>query len=116
MPAGTIEQRKHPRYNLSLPVRVRAKGRSAPPIETSSNDISANGIYFTLSEGLELGSELELEIDLPQELTRGEKVRVRCRARIARVERMDSQGKIGVGAIIKRYRFTKAAPGSGKRS
>ncbi len=104
-----IEQRKHRRYNLSLPVRVRSKARAAPPLETATKDISAEGIYFTLSQELELGAELELEIALPSELPSGQKVRVRCCGKIARVERMDSTGKIGVGATIESFWFVRPA-------
>ena len=106
MPTG-IEQRKHRRYNLSLPVRVRSKTPAAPLIETATRDISAQGIYFALSEGVELGSELELEIALPPELCQGKTVQVRCRGKIARVERANSHGRIGVAVTIKHYEFVR---------
>ncbi len=102
-----IEQRNHRRYNLSLPVRVQAKDRAAAPVEASSKDISGYGIYLILSEEFELGAELELEIALPAKLFGWESVRVHCRGRIARVERMDSPANIGVGITIESYEFVR---------
>jgi c-di-GMP-binding flagellar brake protein YcgR len=104
---GGAEQRKHRRYNLSFPVRVKPKSKdiAAPPIETSTKDISARGIYLVLSEELELGSELELEITLPAELAGGKSVKLRCRGKVARLEPKNAEGKVGVGAVIQDYEF-----------
>ena len=101
------EQRKHRRYNLAFPVRVQSKSRAtaAPPIETSTRDISARGIYLVLSEGLEMGPELDMEITLPAELAGGKSVKLRCRGKVARLEPKNNEGKIGVGAVIHDYEF-----------
>ena len=104
---GGAEQRKHRRYNLSFPVRVKPKGKdiTTPPIETSTKDISARGIYLVLTEDLQMGSELELEITLPAELAGGKSVKLRCRGKVARLEPKNAEGKIGVGAVIQDYEF-----------
>lgn len=104
---GGAEQRKHRRYNLAFPVRVQSKSRdtAAPPIETSTKDISAHGIYLVLSEGLEMGSELDLEITLPAELAGGKSVKLRCHGKVTRLEPRNAEGKIGVGAVIQDYEF-----------
>ena len=101
------EQRKHRRYNLAFPVRVRPKTRAttAPTIETSTKDISAHGIYLVLSEGLEMGSELDLEITLPGELAGGKSVKLRCRGKVVRLEPKNAEGKIGVGAVLQDCEF-----------
>jgi hypothetical protein len=104
---GGAEQRKHRRYNLALPVRVQSKARAttAPPIETATKDISTHGIYLVLSEDLEMGSELDLEITLPAELAGGKSVKLRCRGTVARLEPRNAEGKIGVGAVLQDYEF-----------
>jgi hypothetical protein len=101
------EQRRHRRYNLAFPVRVKSKTSdiTAPAIETSSKDISAHGIYLVLSEDLALGSELDLEITLPAELAGGKSVKLRCRGKVARLEPRNAEGKIGVGAVFQDYEF-----------
>ena len=100
------EQRKHRRFDLTLPVKVRAKTQEAPPILTATRDISGGGLYFTLSEEMEPGSELECEVTLPPELCQGKTVRVRCRGKIVRVDRRE-ENKIGFAATIETYQFVK---------
>lgn len=104
---GGAEQRKYRRYYLSFPVRVQPKSKisTAPPIETSTKDISAHGIYLVVSEDLEMGSELDLEITLPAELAGGKIVKLRCTGKVARLEPKNAEGKIGVGAVIQYYEF-----------
>ena len=101
------ERRIHRRFDLSLPVKVRVKTQVAAEIATATNDISARGIYFSMSGDYELGSELECEVTLPPELCQGNAIQVRCRGRIVRVERRDVEGKIGVAATIEDYEFVK---------
>ncbi len=97
----------HRRFDLSFPIHVRVKEEAAPQIQTSTKDISARGIYFTMSEHCELGSELECVVTLPPEFCQGNTVQVRCRGKIVRVERPDAQNKIGVAATIEEYEFLK---------
>ena len=106
--ATGADRRKHRRFDLSLPVKVRLKTQAASQIQTSTKDISAHGIYyFTLSEKFELGSELECVVLLPPELCQGNNIEVRCRGKIVRVERPDAENKIGVAATIEDYEFVK---------
>ncbi len=78
-----------------------------PPVETSSRDVSASGLYFSFSEPLEPGSELECEVLLPPALGYKEAVRVRCRGKVVRVDRPQAPGRVGVAATIERYEFVK---------
>ena len=103
-----LEQRKHRRYHLELPVHVRLTARKANQqkhLETSSRDISAHGVFLILPEKLTPGTEMEFDIQLPKEIAGAPNVRVRCRARIARLERAQADGQFGVGARIERYEF-----------
>ena len=102
-----VESRRNRRYDMSLPVVVQAKGRSATPVETSTRDVSAGGLYFTFAEPLEPGSELECEVLLPAAFGYKEAVRVRCRGKVVRVERPEKAGRIGVAGTIERYEFVK---------
>ena len=104
---GGVEQRRHRRYRLSIPVEVRSPGKEASAVLTSSEDISAKGIYFVLSPGAELGSELELDLALPPQLCQGKNVRVHCHGHIVRREPPDKQGRIGVAAAIEEYEFIR---------
>ncbi len=100
------ERRVHRRFDLALPIRVRVNAQAAQPVETSTTDISARGIYFNLSGNFELGAELECEVTLPPELCQGKSIQVKVKGRIVRVER-GQEDTVGVAASIEDYSFIK---------
>lgn len=100
------ERRTARRYDLSLPVIVRMPnekptgGRNA-----RTRDISTRGLYFVIDQNLEAGSELDITLTLPAEITQGTEVFVRASGKVVRVEerpRGDENG-LGVAALIERY-------------
>ena len=101
------ELRRHRRYQLSIPLELRAPETDQGQVQTLSRDISAKGIYFVLSPGAELGSELEFDLALPPQLCQGKNVRVHCRGRVLRKDAPDEQGRIGVAAVIDEYEFVR---------
>ena len=99
------ERRHRMRYPLKLPVSVRPSGVSAAgEILAECKDVSSQGVYFFLEEPLKSGSQLEIMLTLPPEITRGDPVRVRCEARVQRTENI-KEGRVGIAAKIERYRF-----------
>jgi hypothetical protein len=100
------ERRIHRRFDLALPMRVRVRTQTHQTVETSTKDISARGIYFSLSGNFELGSELECEVTLPPELCQGNSIQVKVKGRIVRVERSE-EDTVGVAATIEDYEFIK---------
>ncbi len=106
MELGT-DKRKHRRFEMAFPLRVRVKSEVAAEIETSTRDISGRGIYFTLPREVTPGSEFECEFTLPPEFSWREAVRVRGRGTIVRVDRHD--GGIGVAATLKHYEFVRSS-------
>lgn len=107
---NAAEKRKHRRYDLSLHLEVKGRKR-AQPIQTQTRDISARGLYFTFTEPLEVGSELNFELNLPPELSGGKDVRVRCRGRVVRVDSSKGSQQVGVASTIETYEFIR---GSGR--
>lgn len=105
------ERRKHFRYKLPLPVRVKPPtpiGSFLETIFTVARDISADGIYFATSKKLEVGSYLDWELTLPPVFTEVSTVRIHCRGRIVRIELLDVQGRIGVAVTIESYKFIRS--------
>ena len=100
------ERRTARRYDLSLPVIIRV-----PVEDTAENksgktrDISTRGVYFTMDEQVESGSELDITLTLPPEITQGTEVFVRAQGRVVRVEKRNGEGdlRLGVAAVIERY-------------
>jgi c-di-GMP-binding flagellar brake protein YcgR len=102
------ERRTARRYDLSLPVIIRASQTNKTAGESRSGrtrDISTRGIYFTINQELAAGAELDITLTLPAEITRGTEVFVRAQGRVVRVERRSDDGtdRMGVAAVIERY-------------
>jgi hypothetical protein len=100
------ERRTARRYDLSLPVIVRTPTeRGAGSRNAKTRDISTRGLYFVLDQDLEAGSELDITLTLPAEITHGTDVFVRAIGKVVRVENKTEEGtsRIGVAAVIERY-------------
>ena len=107
------ERRAARRYDLSLPVIIRVPvERQSESRNGKTRDISTRGIYFILDQDLVAGSELDITLTLPAEITRGTEVFVRAQGKVVRVEKKPSNGKehIGVAAVIERYEIIRNEP------
>jgi hypothetical protein len=93
------ERRSGKRVVKRLPVRVRNSHGSAE-VTAHTRDVSSNGVFLYTQTRVVEGSEVELVLILPPELTAGKKCWVCCHAQVLRVE---SQGpQFGVAAKIQR--------------
>lgn len=100
------ERRTARRYDLTLPVIIRVPTeRVTDSQKGKTRDISTRGVYFVLDQGLEAGSELDITLTLPAEVTHGSEVFVRALGKVVRVERRMEDGSVrmGVAAVIERY-------------
>ncbi len=107
------ERRAARRYDLSLPVIIRVPlDRESPTRNGKTRDISTRGVYFTLDQDLEAGTELDITLTLPAEITRGTEVFVRAQGKVVRVEKKcdDASLRIGVAAVIERYDIIRGEP------
>jgi c-di-GMP-binding flagellar brake protein YcgR len=102
------ERRTARRYDLSLPVLIRI------PVERDAcngktRDISTRGVYFVVQDNLDAGSELDLTMTLPAEVTGGTEVFIRAIGRVVRVEKRPENGErhFGVAALIQRYEIVR---------
>jgi len=100
------ERRTVRRYDLTLPVSIRiAAARRVDRQDGRTRDISTRGLYFVIGEDLDAGSELDITLTLPAEITHGTDVFVRAQGKVLRVERRveDGEPRMGVAAVIERY-------------
>ena len=100
------ERRIARRYDLSLPVIIRVPTeRVADSQKGKTRDVSTRGVYFVLDQDMEPGSELDITLTLPAEITHGSDVFVRALGKVVRVERRmeDGSTRMGVAAVIERY-------------
>jgi uncharacterized protein YjhX (UPF0386 family) len=106
------ERRGARRYDLSLPVMIRlpAQGFAASQ-NGKTRDISTRGLYFVIDQDVRAGSELDIMLTLPSEMTNGGEVLVKASGKVVRVEQRieDGNARQGVAAVIERYDIMRGA-------
>jgi len=103
-----IDRRSRERVVTKLPVRVRGTGENTE-LSAETRDVSTNGVFLYTQSPMAEGSDVELVLILPPELTSGEKCWVCCHARVLRVEQ--GTGKdFGVAAEIRRMEILPEIP------
>lgn len=104
MELTTPERRSLTRFPLQLSVKIQISSTDAV-IFAETKNISAGGVYMYTHSQLELGSELELSLGLPPELTQSASmIDIACRAKVLRIDK-DSDGRTGIAAEIYSYDF-----------
>ncbi len=102
-----VERRATRRFSLRLPVAVKHPVQG--DVSAYTRDVSSRGICFYIPTPLEVGAHLEFTLTLPPEITLTEAIRVRCSARVVRVEHAEGEG-VAVAAVIDRYEFLADRP------
>ncbi len=97
-----LERRATRRFSLRLPVAVKHPQNGE--LAAHTRDVSSRGICFIIDLPITVGADLEFTLTLPPEVTLTEAIRVRCRARVVRVEDAPTGGT-AVAAVIDRYEF-----------
>jgi len=93
-----FDRRSGTRFPTRVPTRVRTSEGTDHSAET--RDVSANGVFLYTQSRIETGTDVELVLILPPELTSGEKCWVCCQATVVRVEERGTE--FGVAAQIRR--------------
>jgi hypothetical protein len=103
-----IDRRSRQRVVATLPVRVRSTDANVE-LSAQTRDVSTNGVFLYTKSNMMEGSEVELVLILPPELTSGEKYWVCCHARVLRVEQGPGTD-FGVAAEIRRMDILPEIP------
>jgi hypothetical protein len=103
---ANIDRRSRERIVTKLPVRVRSQETE---LTAETRDVSTNGVFLYTQSRMKEGSDVELVLILPPELTSGEKCWVCCHAQVLRVENGPGN-KFGVAAEIKRMNILPEIP------
>ena len=91
------ERRSSDRLKARVPVTINQK--ETGKLTGQSRDLSIGGIFLYTDHAFEKGSDLELVLVLPAELTGGEKQWVCCRGSVVRVEEA-ANGSFGIAARL----------------
>ena len=122
-PPVRVERRVGQRFPYLLPLSLRQSATSIEGVGFTQ-DISSRGVFFFTDVPLAVGEEIELTLRMPSEVTLGESMPVRCRGRVLRIVRPESnfsqagsktwaQTKIGVAVRLECYEYlTEAASSS----
>ncbi len=108
---GNPDRRTVRRYDLSLPIEVRAVlPVQAGPLRGRTRDVSTAGVYFIIDQEFTPGSELEFALTLPAEITHGTDVFIHARGKVVRSEKKteDRAERAGVAASIEKYYIVRA--------
>jgi PilZ domain-containing protein len=111
-PPVQVERRVGQRFPYLLPLSLRQPQACLEGVGFTQ-DLSSRGVFFFTDAPLTEGSEIEITLRMPSEITLGESMPVRCRGRILRVTRTAvknsdaSRGdaKIGVAVRLDGYEY-----------
>ena len=90
-PPVRVERRVGQRFPFLLPVSFRDVASGMPGVGFTQ-DLSSRGVFFFTETPVREGSEIELTLVMPSEITLGDSMRVRCRGHILRVVGRSDQG------------------------
>jgi len=103
-----VERRSRERIATRVPVRVRGVAVDTE-LSAQTRDVSTNGIFLYTESRMAEGSDVELILILPPELTSGEKCWVCCHARVLRLDQGPGSD-FGVAAEIRRMDILPEIP------
>jgi PilZ domain len=100
MADSKADRRSSRRVPAGVPVSIKLP-RGPLEVSGQTRDLSETGIFFFTDAQIDEGSELEMVLILPPEVTQGAKCWVCCQASVVRLEDGKDGGKLGVAAVIK---------------
>jgi hypothetical protein len=101
MPQPEPERRRAKRFQMTLPVMVKAPDGRERQFVTS--DLSTGGVFFRCDLKLVQDSPIQMIMILPPEITGGQKQWVCCHGRVARIEEGLSGGQRGIAVKVERF-------------
>lgn len=114
-PPVQVERRVGQRFPYAIAVSVLEPSSSLKG-HGFTQDLSSRGAFFFTDVALTEGAQIELTLKMPSEITLGESMPVRCRARVLRVVKSmaspvhgspspDTEKKIGVAVRLENYEY-----------
>jgi PilZ domain len=98
------ERRAAQRFDYQLPISIKVVGIEGE-VHGCTQDLSARGAFFYTEAPLTEGSEVEVTLLMPAEITLTASMPVRCRGKVLRVARQEGSTKIGVAVQLAGYEF-----------
>jgi len=108
MSSNREDRRLRKRIAARVPVQIKHNAGTVQIGHT--RDLSTSGVFLYTGAQLREGSELEIILVLPPELTNGEKRWACCQASVVRVEPAEPGGNLGMAASIRRFELMPEIP------
>jgi hypothetical protein len=107
MTTTLIERRNETRVRVRIPVKYKLINNQGPGEQIGeSENVSQHGVFMWTAYPLEIGTQVELKLRMPSEVSGSVASEVHCTARVVRIPESDSGGLVGVGLRIERYHPT----------
>lgn len=113
-PPVRVERRVGQRFPYLLPLSFRQASASIEGVGFTQ-DLSSRGVFFFTDAALTEGTEIQLTLKMPSEITLAESMRVCCSGRILRVVKPPveqaghSDAKVGVAVKFEGYEYLSDA-------
>ena len=105
---NATDKRRARRFPMNLPALIKAEEQGRETATVKTRDVSSSGVYFEFRAPLELGTPLEFILTLPEQITKGSAVRIKCMGKVVRVDHGHEDGEsVGIAATIERYEFMR---------
>jgi hypothetical protein len=102
--ATLSDRRNGIRANVRIPLRFRLLGNQSVEEQLGeSGNLSQRGVFMWTAYPLQLGTQVELRLRMPSEISGTLASEVHCTARVIRIGEIDSGGPVVVGLRIERY-------------
>ena len=93
---------------MTLPVALKIEEINGNEKTVQTRNVSSSGVYFEFASPLDVGTALEFILTLPEQITKGNAVRIKCVGKVVRVDQGKTEpGSLGVAATIERYEFLR---------
>ena len=94
------------RFSMRLHASVRVSGIPSE-FPTETENVSARGVFFYLDRWMTEGARVEVTMNFPPQVTLADPLKVRCLARVVRVQPVTAT-RTGVAAMIEEYEFVRS--------
>ena len=102
------DKRRARRFPMTLPVAVKIEETPGHEKTVHTRNVSSSGVYFEFGSPLHIGTALEFIMTLPEQITKGSAVRIKCMGKVVRVDLPGGNGEsLGIAATIERYEFLR---------
>ena len=101
MPQSKRNHRRAERFSYRIPTSVRHPGSAERGVAVTGN-LSQKGVFFFFDSKVQPGTEIELILIMPPEISEFARRWVCCNARVLRVEEQPGEKQVGIAAEITR--------------